>query len=91
MKEPVKHNNVPECVAQDKHAYALTINFGGENCAVYFDIENDIDDEWIVSEGAQVFYRGTDITGVFEGCDVDEMIYMQSQKVQEQIIARTEP
>lgn len=93
MKEPMKHNNVPECVAQDKHAFSLTINFGGENCTAYFDVEPDPSEDygWVVAEGLQVFYRGTDITGVFEGGDVDEMIYMQSNAVELQMAERDAP
>jgi hypothetical protein len=88
-----KHNNVPECVAQDKHAHALKINFGGEPCWVYFDVEADPaeDNGWVVAEGLQVFFNGHEITRVFEGGDVDEMIYMLSAEVERQMQERAEP
>ena len=93
MNDQQKHNNVPECVAQDAHAYSLCINFGGDPCRVYFDVEADPaeDEGWVVAEGLQVFFNGHEITRVFEGADVDEMIYMLSAEVERQMQERNEP
>lgn len=73
--------------AASKHPFNLKIAFGGtEEATVYFSIEEgDLPDEWVTSEGAQVFYQGVDITALFEGEEIDERIYAQSDDVNRQI------
>lgn len=66
------------------YPYHLSINMGGvEDCTVYFNVTSgDLPDEWNVAEGLKVFYKGIDITNLFEGCDVDELIYCKSNDVE---------
>lgn len=78
------HNLTEESEAASKHPYSLNLNMGGiEDFTVYFSVEGgDSPDEWIVAEGAQCFYKGIDVTNLFEGPDIDELIYAQSNEVE---------
>lgn len=73
--------------AASKHPFTLKIAFGGtKEATVYFNIEaGDLPTEWVTSDGAQVFYQGVDITALFEGEEIDERIYAQSDEVEKQI------
>ena len=73
--------------ASEKHAYSLKLAKGGiDEFTVYFNVEQgDVPDEWVVSEGLQAFYKGVEITNLFEGEDLDEGIYLQREAVEQQM------
>lgn len=83
----VPHNQTEESEAASKHAYSLKLAKGGiDEFTVYFDVEQgDTPDEWVVAEGAQAFYKGVEITNLFEGEDLDEGIYLQREAVEQQM------
>ena len=81
------HNLTEESEASSKHPYSLSLNMGGiEDFTVYFSVEGgDSPDEWIVAEGAQCFYKGIDVTNLFDGSDIDERIYDNTNEVEQQM------
>ena len=84
----IPHNQTEESVAASKHSYSVKAAKGGiDEFTIYFDVEGDSGDpeSWIVSEGLQAFYKGVDITNLFEGSDLEEDIYLQSNVVEEQM------
>lgn len=78
------HNLTEEAEAASKHQYSLCINMGGiEDFTVYFSIEGgDTPDEWVVAEDAKCFYKGADVTNLFDGSVIDEKIYDQKKEVE---------
>jgi hypothetical protein len=74
-----------EDTAAALHQFCLAINYGGlDDFNVYFSIESgNTPDEWVVSEGIKCFYKGVEITALFEGSDIDELIYANSNKVED--------
>lgn len=79
--------HTPEKQAAQNHRHSLKINFGGEKDAVvYFDIEQgELPNEWVVSEGCQIFFNNVEVTDLFEGYVVDQKIYLQQDAVDRQI------
>jgi len=74
--------------AAERHKYNIKAAKGGtEEFTIYFDVEGDPYDpeSWVVAEGLQAFYKGVEITNLFEGCDLDEDIYIQSNEVEQQM------
>lgn len=73
-----------EAEAASKYPYNLCINMGGvESATVYFNVEGgDTPDEWIVAEGIAVFYKGVNVTDLFDGAVIDEEIYNQKDSVE---------
>lgn len=74
--------------AVERHAYSIKAAKGGiDEFTIYFDVESDSEDPegWVVAEGLQAFYKGIEITNLFEGCDLDEDIYIQSNEVEKQM------
>lgn len=78
------HNETEETKAALNYSYNLRINKGGiEDFTVYFNVEaGDTPDEWIVAEGLEAYYKGVNITNLFEGADIDELIYAKSNEVE---------
>jgi hypothetical protein len=87
LKADLKEAIDQEHEAANKHAYNLKLAKGGiDEFNVYFDVEQgDAPDEWIVAEGLQAFYKGVEITDLFEGEDLDEGIYLQREAVEQQM------
>jgi hypothetical protein len=87
LKADLKEAIDQEHQAASKHPYNLKLAKGGiDEFTVYFDVEQgDAPDEWIVAEGLQAFYKGVEITDLFEGCDLDEGIYLQREQVEQQM------
>lgn len=83
----IPHNQTEETAAALKYPYNLRINMGGSaNATVYFDVDSgDMPDEWVVAEGLAVFYKGINVTDLFEGEDIDQKIYDQSKEVEQQM------
>ena len=86
---PALKQELREAVEQEKetaakHQYSLNINMGGiDDAIVYFNVDGgDAPDEWIVAESVAVFYKGINVTDLFEGSDIDEKIYAQSNEVE---------
>jgi hypothetical protein len=87
LKADLKEAIDQEHQAANKHAYSLKLAKGGiDEFTVYFDVEQgDAPDEWVVAEGLQAFYKGVEITDLFEGEDLDEGIYLQREAVEQQM------
>lgn len=87
LKADLKEAIDQEHQASQKHAHSLKLAKGGiDEFTVYFDVEQgDSPDEWVVAEGLQAFYKGVEITNLFEGEDLDEGIYLQSEAVEQQM------
>jgi hypothetical protein len=87
LKADLKEAIDQEHQAATKHAYSLKLAKGGiDEFNVYFDVEQgDCPDEWVVAEGLQAFYKGVEITDLFEGEDLDEGIYLQREAVEQQM------
>lgn len=82
----IPYNQTEEEAAALKYHCCLAINIGGKDFNVYFDIETgDTPDEWVVSEGAKCFFKGVEITELFEGSEINEAIYAQSKEVEQQM------
>ena len=83
LKADLKEAISQEHQAAQKLPYSLHINMGGyEDVIVYFGVTpGDIADEWVVADGLQAFYKGVEVTGLWEDCDLDEAIYMKSNEV----------
>ena len=77
----------PEQQAAENNRFSLQITFGGSaKATVYFDVEEGNEpNEWVVAEGAQLFFKGVDITDFVDGCEIDNKIYEQAQDVDRQI------
>ena len=84
LKIDLKEAIDQEQEAATKHQYNLKINMGGiEDAIVYFNVEGgDTPDEWIVAEGLEVFYKGTNVTGLFDGSEIEGKIYEQNGEVE---------
>lgn len=83
LKEDLEEAVNQEKKAAESHDYSIQIDMGGQDFIVYFNVTGgDTADEWIVAEGLQAFYKGIEITELFEGCDLDEAIYMKSNEVE---------
>lgn len=84
LKQELRKAVEQEQEAATKHQYSLKINMGGiDDATVYFNVEGgDTPDEWIVTEGLEVFYKGINVTDLFDGSDIDEKIYAQSNEVE---------
>lgn len=84
LKQELRKAAEEEKEAASKHSYNLCINMGGiESATVYFNIESgDTPDEWIVAEGLAVFYKGVNVTDLFDGAVIDEEIYNQKDSVE---------
>jgi hypothetical protein len=84
LKADLKEAIDQEHEASQKHAYNLCINMGGiESATVYFDVESgDTPDEWIIAEGLVVFYKGINVTDLFDGVEIEEEIYNQKDSVE---------
>lgn len=84
LKQELRKAVEQEQEAATKHQYSLKINMGGiDDATVYFNVEGgDTPDEWIVAEGLEVFYKGINVTDLFDGSDIDEKIYAQSNEVE---------
>lgn len=55
--------------------YAIAVSSGGpDKIFAYFDIESDGEGSWNVTN-ARLFYNGTDVTNIFDGEAVEQMIY----------------
>lgn len=89
MNAPIiPHNQTEESKAASKHSYSIKAAKGGiDEFTIYFDVEGDSGDpeNWQVAEGLQAFYKGVEITNLFDGCDLEEDIYLQSKEVEEQM------
>jgi hypothetical protein len=88
LKVDLKEAIDQEHEAAEKHAYSIKAAKGGnDEFTIYFDVEGDSDDpqSWVIAEGLQAFYKGVEITNLFEGCDLEEDIYMQSNEVEKQM------
>lgn len=87
LKVDLKEAIDQEHEAASKYAYSLKLAKGGiDEFNVYFDVEQgDAPDEWVVAEGLQAFYKGVEITDLFEGEDLDEGIYLQREAVEQQM------
>jgi hypothetical protein len=87
LKIDLKEAIDQEHQAANKHAYSLKLAKGGiDEFTVYFDVEQgNAPDEWVVAEGLQAFYKGVEITDLFEGEDLDEGIYLQRDQVEQQM------
>jgi hypothetical protein len=86
--EPTKPT--PEVAVAISHRFNLTIDWGGiDTATVYFNIEaddnSDDDESWMVSDDLQIFYKDIEITNLFDITAVEEMIYAQDKKVEQQI------
>lgn len=84
LKQELRKAVEQEQEAATKHQYSLKINMGGiDDATVYFNVEGgNTPDEWIVTEGLEVFYKGINVTDLFDGSDIDEKIYAQSNEVE---------
>ena len=87
LKVDLKEAIDQEHQAANKHAYSLKLAKGGiDEFTVYFDVEQgNAPDEWVVAAGLQAFYKGVEITDLFEGEDLDEGIYLQREAVEQQM------
>lgn len=85
MAQP--QDRTPEQQAAEINSYSLQLSFGGTTKAtVYFNVEADADNEsWVVAEGAQLFFKGVEITDFVDGELIDNKIYEQAQDVDRQI------
>lgn len=85
LKADLKEAIDQEQEAATKYQYSLKINMGGNDDAIaYFNVESgDTPNEWVVAEGAKCFYKGIEITDLFEGSSIDEQIYVQSNEVED--------
>lgn len=84
LKQELRKAVEQEQEAATKHQYSLKINMGGiDDATVYFNVEGgDTPDEWIVAEDTALFYKGINVTDLFDGSDIDEKIYAQSNEVE---------
>jgi hypothetical protein len=89
MNAPIiPHNQTEESKAASKHSYSVKADKGGaDDLTIYFDVEGDPEnpESWQVAEGLQAFYKGVDITNLFDGSDLEADIYLQSNVVEEQM------
>ncbi len=88
LKQSLREAVDEEQKAAERHAYSIKAAKGGiDEFTIYFDVEGDSDDpeSWVVAEGLQAFYKGVEITNLFDGCDLEEDIYMQSNEVEQQM------
>jgi len=88
LKVDLKEAIDQEHQASEKHAYSIKAAKGGnDEFTLYFDVEGDPHDpeSWVIAEGLQAFYKGVEITNLFEGYDLEEDIYMQSNEVEKQM------
>lgn len=83
----IPHNQIKESAAACKYPYCLYLNTGGiHTVTVYFNVEQgDGFDEWVVSDDLVVFYKGVDVTGIFDRYTITELIYANSKKVEDQM------
>jgi hypothetical protein len=88
FKQQLREAVDQEREAASKHSYSIKAAKGGiDEFTIYFDVEGDSGDpeSWQVAEGLQAFYKGVEITKLFDGCDLEEDIYLQSNVVEEQM------
>lgn len=84
LKQSLRQAVEEEQEASSKYHYNLKINMGGiDDFIVYFNVEGgDLPDEWIVAEGMAAFYKGINVTDLFDGAVIDEEIYNQKDSVE---------
>lgn len=76
-----------ELHAVASHQYNITINIGGNDFTAYFDVAcGNTADLWIVTDGIQAFYNGTEVTDLFPSIVLKDAIYSKSESV-EQLMA----
>ena len=76
-----------ELHAVASHQYNIAINMGGDDFTAYFDVAcGNTADLWIVTDGIQAFYNGTEVTDLFPSIVLKDAIYSKSESV-EQLMA----
>jgi tetrahydromethanopterin S-methyltransferase subunit A len=88
LKQSLREAVDEEQKAAERHKYNIKAAKGGtDEFTIYFDVEADPHDpeSWVVAEGLQAFYKGVEITDLFDGSDLDEDIYIQSNEVEQQM------
>jgi hypothetical protein len=88
LKSDLFNALIKEKEAAKRHPYSIQATKGGnDKFTIYFDVESDLDgpDSWVVADGLQAFYKGIEITDLFESCDLKEYVYVQSKEVEQQM------
>lgn len=65
------------------HEYNITVNIGGDDFTAYFDIVcGNTPELWLVTDGVQAFYKGTEITDLLPDSVLKNAIYDKAETVE---------